>query len=228
MISVIIPVYREEHHIRSFLADLQQRPDPPSEILVIDGDAKQRTLTAIDNAEIRRIPSLPGRGRQMNLGALHAHGDILLFLHADTALPPNAILRMGLAMRDRDIAGGAFSLRFASSRPSLRTIATLANLRSALTRVPYGDQGIFLRKDIFQRLGGFKEIPIMEDLEFMARLRRSGYRIRILPEAVRTSARRHHTEGVVLCTLRNLCLRLLFHLGVSAWRLHRFYRPNTE
>ncbi|MDP3428199.1 MAG: hypothetical protein Q8S17_12585, partial [Humidesulfovibrio sp.] len=105
----------------------------------------------------------------------------------------------------------------------LRCIAWAANLRSKATRAPYGDQGIFLRRDCFEALGGFADIPLMEDLEFMTRLRRSGRGIRLLSACAATSARRWEREGLLRCTLRNLLLRALYHLGVGPQHLARFY-----
>jgi predicted glycosyltransferase involved in capsule biosynthesis len=120
--------------------------------------------------------------------------------------------------------GGAFSLGIDDDRIFLKLIEWFANLRSRLTRVPYGDQSIFIRKHCFDRVGGFMEIPIMEDLELMTRIRKQGRRIHILKQKSVTSSRRWNKEGIAACTLRNWLIRLLYHLGVPADRLAAFYK----
>ncbi|MBU1039468.1 MAG: TIGR04283 family arsenosugar biosynthesis glycosyltransferase [Proteobacteria bacterium] len=241
-LSVIVPVYREQARIAALLSHLADIPAPGGpafgapvfgvEILVVDGDPERRTLAALPEgaatAGIRGLASDQGRARQMNAGAAAARGDALLFLHADTRLPLDAFARIEHALADEDISGGAFALRITPEDggqpgPGLRFIAWAANLRSRFTRAPYGDQGIFLRRECFEVLGGFADIPLMEDLEFMTRLRRSGRRIRLLSACAATSARRWEREGLLRCTLRNLLLRAFYHLGVRPQQLARFY-----
>lgn len=223
-ISVVIPVFREEG-INRLLDDLERREDRGDlEILVVDGDPDHGTLATISSPQVRLLSSAPGRGIQQNLGARTASGDVLLFLHADTQLPPHAFSLIRLTLSDPALAGGAFSLSYSPPHPALTLLAMAANLRSRLTGVPYGDQAIFLRRDIFRSMGGFLPVPIMEDLELMTRLRRAKRSIRILPVPIRTSSRRHLREGVVFCTLRNLLIRLLYHAGASPETLSRLYR----
>jgi rSAM/selenodomain-associated transferase 2 len=223
-VSVVIPVYREAG-IAALLDDLLARPDASgTEIIVVDGAPGADTLARITDPRVARLTSPPGRGPQQNAGARAARGDILLFLHADTTLPPDAFTLVRQALAAPSLAGGAFSLRYAEATPGLRFVAAAANLRSGLTRAPYGDQAIFVRRAVFEDLGGFRDWPLMEDLEFMTRLRRAGLRIRILAMPVRTSGRRQLREGLVRCTLRNLVLRLLYHLGVRADVLAALYR----
>ncbi|NCD24007.1 MAG: glycosyltransferase [Deltaproteobacteria bacterium] len=226
MISVIIPVYHEAARINHLLASLPPRRD--MEVLVVDGAPERDTLEALEFPHVHRVASSPGRGTQLNQGAARATGDIFLFLHADTRLPPRALDLIQRALRDPRISGGAFGLRYNSSRPGSSLIACLANIRTAWTRVPYGDQAIFMRAKVFRSLGGFADIPIMEDLELMTRLRRSGHGIQILPSSVLTSPRRHDLEGLARCTARNLALRLLYHLGLSPHRLASIYRPHRD
>lgn len=228
-ISVVIPVFREEA-IAALLVDLLARPDAGAlEIIVVDGAPGRDTLARIPaqlaaDPRLSLLASPPGRGVQQNAGAESARGDILLFLHADTRLPDNAFSLVLQCLADPALSGGAFSLGYAEASPGLAFIAAAANARSNFTRVPYGDQAIFVRREVFQRLGGFRPLPLMEDLEFMTRLRRRGHAIRILAFPVRTSGRRQLREGLVRCTLRNLFLRLLYHLGVPAGRLAGLYR----
>jgi len=127
-----------------------------------------------------------------------------------------------------DLVGGAFDLSIASSRWTLRTIAQVASVRSRLTRLPYGDQAIFMRRSAFVALGGYPEIPIMEDVALMRSIRRRGWRIRILPDRVLTSARRWEREGVWRCTLRNWTMLLAYFAGVSPWTLLTWYSPERS
>lgn len=227
-ISVVIPVYREDA-ITTLIHDLLSRPDlGRTEILVVDGAPGHDTLQRITRPDIIGLTSQPGRAIQQNAGAAAATGEILLFLHADTRLPRNAFDLIRHVMRDSSLSGGAFRLDYASTSYGLRLIARAANLRTALTRVPYGDQAIFLRRSVFTDLGGFASIPIMEDLDLMTRLRRSGRSITLLHAPIRTSARRHEREGLLLCTLRNLTLRLLYHCGVAPENLTRLYRRHGD
>jgi len=223
-ISVIIPVYREAG-INDLLDDLLARQGTDNvEIIVIDGAPDHDTLTRVTDPRITTLASPSGRGEQQNRGAEIASGDILLFLHADTLLPDRAFTLIRQAVANPDVAGGAFSLSYTPASPRLSFIAAAANLRSRRTRVPYGDQAIFVRRSVFRDLGGFAPLPIMEDLEFMTRLRRHGHTIRILAMPVRTSARRHLREGILRCTLRNLFLRLLYHCGAPPSFLAGLYR----
>lgn len=225
-ISVIVPVFQEDKTIHAFLKIVQAVfPAPAHEIIVVDGSPAGDTLAAVSLPQIKTIHSGKGRGRQMNQGAAMAKGEILLFLHADTLLPKNAPqLITDLLSKDPDLVGGAFSLGIDDDCVLLKIIEYSANLRSRLTRVPYGDQSIFIRKDCFDRVGGFMEIPIMEDLELMTRIRKQGSPIHILKQKSVTSSRRWNKEGIAICTLRNWLIRLLYHLGVSADRLAVWYQ----
>jgi rSAM/selenodomain-associated transferase 2 len=227
-LSVIIPVFREERGITALVDHLTSRAlRAKAQILVVDGDPERRTLAVLDGRDVVRVGSDVGRARQMNAGAAQAHGDVLLFLHADTHLPTGTDTLIFQALADPKSAGGAFRLAIDSPRPALRLIAAAANLRTRLTRVPYGDQAIFLRRAAFEKLGGYADIPLMEDLELMRRVRRNGWSVVLIREAAFTSARRWEQEGVWRCTLRNWSLRLLYHSGVSPGRLRRFY-PTAE
>ncbi len=160
----------------------------------------------------------------MNCGAAKSSGDILIFLHADTCLPGNALKKIATLMEDKIIIGGAFDLGIDSERFAFRVIEKMACWRSRLTRIPYGDQAIFIRRDYFQSLGGFKDIPIMEDVELMRKIKHRRGKINILKDKVKTSPRRWETEGVVFCTLRNWFLITLYLLGAKPETLAKFYR----
>ncbi len=226
VISVIVPVYREGESINglvgSLLGDLRQG----DEILVVDGAPGLDTLQTMRFHLPVRLASPPGRAVQMNVGAEHARGDILIFVHADTLLPDGWRDMVVQTFSDARIVAGAFDLTIESQAPWFRVIEKTANLRTRFTRVPYGDQALFFRTDYFRSLGGFPEIAIMEDVAIMTEIRRRKDRIVLLDAQVRTSARRWHKEGVIRGTLRNWGLRILYHLGVDPGVLVRFYRKN--
>jgi len=225
--SIIIPVLNEAAGIGGAVARIRAlRGGSAAEIVVVDGDPDGSTLRALPDPGVRRLLSAKGRGRQLNRGAREALGEVLIFLHADTALPSDALERIGELLGDPALAGGAFDLAIDSPRPVFRLIEKVACLRSRLTRIPYGDQAIFLRRDRFRALGGFRELPIMEDVDIMRRLKRAGGRIGILAGCAVTSARRWEAEGPLYTTLRNWSLVTLFLLGVDAARLARWYRPH--
>lgn len=222
---MIIPVYCESAVINKTITIVRlRRGGETAEIIVVDGQAEGETVAAIRDNAVRKLRSEKGRGGQLNRGAAIAAGDVLLFLHADTVLPPAAFERIAEAMRDEGCVGGAFNLRIDSRRAGFRVIETVASLRSRLTRIPYGDQAIFIRASYFRTLGGFREIPIMEDVDLMRRIKRKGGRIVIFREPVITSARRWEKEGLVFGTIRNWFLMTLYLCGVSPERLARFYR----
>jgi rSAM/selenodomain-associated transferase 2 len=227
--SIIIPVLHENTVIRETIGRIGSLArGREAEIIIVDGDPAGGTLRTIPDGSVRKLLSKPGRGAQLDRGAGAASGEILIFLHADTKLPPDALIRIGDALRDGTLAGGAFELAIDSPRPVFRLIERAASIRTRLTRIPYGDQAIFLRRSRYRSLGGFRDLPIMEDVDLMRRLKQAGERIAILPERAVTSARRWEREGVVTATLRNWLLVTLFLCGVDAGRLVRWYRPPPE
>lgn len=224
-ISLIIPVFREQAVINETIEAVRRLPGgAAAEVIVVDGEPGGETLAAIRDDSVRKVLSAKGRGMQLNRGATVASGDVLLFLHADTVLPPAAFEMIAGALRDEGCVGGAFDLHIDSPGAGFRAIETVANHRSRLTRIPYGDQAIFLRASCFRSIGGFREIPIMEDVDLMRRIKRKGGRIFIFREPVTTSARRWEKEGLVFGTLRNWTLMALYLCGVKPERLTRFYR----
>jgi len=221
MISVIIPTLNEELTLEKSLISAANSKDV--EIIVSDGGSDDDTLTIAELLAHKTLSSPAGRGAQMNKGAAEASGDILLFLHADSILPKGWDDLVRETLDDTRIAGGAFS--FALPRRSLpfSFISFMANFRSRFFKLPYGDQAIFLRREIFEKLGGFREIPIMEDLELVKGIGRCGT-VKILNLSVITSSRRWDKEGWIKTMLRNQLLLFLYHLGVSPERLYRFYQ----
>ncbi len=224
--SIIIPVLQEQSGINRVISNLmQQRAIDRAEIIMVDGDPMGGTLKAVNTSAITKLISPPGRGVQMNAGASRANGQVLLFLHADTQLPDNALLSIEQALANPGIVGGAFELGIASKRLFLKYIACRANMRTRTNRIPYGDQAIFLRKSLFDAMGGYRPLPIMEDLDLMRRIKKGKHKIKILPDRVQTSARRWEAEGALFTTLRNQLLVLLYYLRVSPHKLARLYRP---
>jgi len=224
-LSIIIPVLNEAYTINNALMHLQNMAGGlKSEVIIVDGDPEGSTLAAVTCAAAIKIRSARGRGRQMHQGARLASGDILLFLHADVILQRDARQRIFDACRPKDIAGGGFSLRIDSGKRVFRLIEWAVALRSRLTKIPYGDQAIFIKKTIYDKIGGFSDIPLMEDVDLMRRLKKTGAKISILPDIALASPRRWEKEGVLYCTLRNWLLITLYLSGVAPRRLVKFYR----
>jgi len=223
--SFIIPVWNEEAIISRTIEHVRDlRASGGAEIIVVDGDPAGRTIKVARHMGVKTAISEKGRGIQMNLGASLAEGEILIFLHADTLLPPDALELIETAMADGSCIAGAFDLAIDSERPAFRLIEKAASFRSRMTRIPYGDQTIFIRKRDFRDLGGFRDIPIMEDVEIMRRIKKRMGKICIIERAVMTSPRRWEKEGIVYTTLRNWLLIALYFCGVKPEKLIRFYR----
>jgi rSAM/selenodomain-associated transferase 2 len=223
-ISIIIPVYREAGRINSLLASLRRVDENGlAETIVVEGAPDGDTAAVVDPSAARVIRSDKGRARQMNAGAAAAAGDILLFLHADTTISSGALDDIAHTIDGLGVDAGAFGLEFDSPRAVFKFFGWVATLRSRWSRVPFGDQGIFVRRDLFERLGGYRDIPLMEDVELMTRIKHGGHKVRLLDSRAVSSTRRWEQEGVVYCTARNCILLSLFQLGVSPAALKRYY-----
>jgi rSAM/selenodomain-associated transferase 2/rSAM/selenodomain-associated transferase 1 len=221
LLSIIIPTLNEETHIEACLASTEG----PSlvERIVVDGGSRDRTVEIARSCEARVISSPRGRGRQMNAGARIASGNLLLFLHADTRLPPGYAETVRAVLSLPGIAAGAFEFRLDATSPSLRFIERVANWRSRLLQLPYGDQVFFLRSSRFHAAGGFPETTIMEDYEFIMGLKKFG-RIYTAPYPATTSARRWEKLGVWRATLLNEAVVVAYYLGISPSGLLRLAR----
>lgn len=171
---------------------------------------------------IRLLASPRGRARQMNAGARAAGGDVLLFLHADTRLPDGALAAALDALGDPGIVAGRFDVGFDNTRPVFRMIAWFMNCRSRWSGISTGDQAIFVRRDVFEALGGYPDMPLMEDVELCRRLKRRG-RLAALRPSVTTAARKWEREGALRTILLMWALRFLYMVGVPPARLHRWY-----
>lgn len=220
-ISIIIPTLNEAENIKEAIATTQ--PNTNIEVIVIDGGSQDDTVAIAQSLGVKVISSSPGRAAQMNTGAVAATEEILLFLHADTCLPTGFNDMVRTALQQPGTVAGAFKLRIDASLFSLRWVEWGINVRSHFYQMPYGDQAIFLTKAVFQQIGGFPELPIMEDFELMRRLKRIG-RIVIIPTPVVTSARRWLQKGVFKTTLLNQIVIIAYLLGVSPERIRRWYR----
>lgn len=220
-LSVIIPALDEEAHIGATLGSVG-RGDSGLEVIVVDGGSSDRTV-AISRAAGARVMTAPaGRAKQLNAGAGVAEGDILLFLHADTRLPPGYRGLVEQTVAVNTVTAGAFRLAVDSDRKSVTIITWAANLRARVLQFPYGDQAIFMKAATFNRLGGFADIPVMEDFELVRRLRRLGA-LRLVREPVVTSARRWRKKGVLRTTLINQLMVAGFLLGIPCQLLAKLY-----
>jgi len=220
-ISVIIPTLNEAVNISKLLPDLLGIP--ALEIIVADGGSTDETVHIAESLGARTIRVHPGKALQMNNGAKVAHGENLLFLHADTRLVPGFAEKITEALNLPGVAAGAFRLKIAGNGCGFRIIELLANMRSRLLQLPYGDQAIFVRTAVFSEVGGFPEIPVMEDFELIKRLKRKG-RIRILPLPAATSPRRWKKLGLLRTTLINQVIIIGYLLGIRPQKLADWYR----
>jgi rSAM/selenodomain-associated transferase 2 len=220
MVSVIIPALNEARTIEFSLSNLLLQAGN-FEVIVADGGSSDGTLEILNRfPQVKKVTSAKGRGHQMNEGAKIASGDIFLFLHADTRLPGDAFRMIREALSDSSASGGSFCLRFDHSHRFLWALSKLSRLNYPFAT--YGDQGLFLRSHTFRKIGGFNEIPIMEDLEIQKRLRGLGKFIKIKKPVV-TSARRYLQNGILRQQILDTVLVTLYHLGVSPHILIRYY-----
>jgi rSAM/selenodomain-associated transferase 2/rSAM/selenodomain-associated transferase 1 len=220
-LSVIIPALNEEKSLPRTLDQLKDLDH--AEVIVADGGSRDRTVSLAVERGVKVVRSDPGRGGQLNAGAAQAKGDILLFLHADTQLPPGSGALVREAVSDPEIIGGAFSLRFQPMTPLLKINQITANWRTRIFRLPFGDQALFVRASVFRQMGGFADIPLMEDVDFVRRLRKCG-KLAVIPEPVTTSSRLYIRQGVLRRTFKNKLIFFGYVLGISPERLARMYR----
>ena len=217
-ISVVIPTLNEESHIeKTLLSVIKQEGD--YELYVVDGGSTDNTVT-IAKKYACVISSKRGRAIQMNAGAKLCTGDILLFLHADTILPDNAFREIRKRVQDDTVVGGSFYIAFDADNFILRGISFITRFNFRLFH--FGDQGIFVRRNVFQKLHGYKEMPIMEDYEFYKRLGKQG-KVILIRMPVISSARRFIKKGVIRQLLINKFVVLTYWAGVDIQTIKRFY-----
>jgi rSAM/selenodomain-associated transferase 2 len=230
-ISIIIPVLNEIGPIAATIASTYSSKN--IETIVVDGGSIDGTVELVRSLAPIVLSAPKGRAAQMNAGAAAATGEILLFLHADTRLPPDfdRIIRTALETplegSENGVVAGAFALQIDSPLRSLRAIEWGVSCRSRFLQMPYGDQAIFLTAKTFHQIGGFAELPIMEDFDLIARLKNLG-KIAIVSEPVVTSPRRWLKKGVIQTTLMNQIIILGYVLGVSPDRLARWYKLSRK
>ena len=227
-LSVVIPALDEAPNLARLLPDLAHAC-PGAEVIVVDGGSRDATAAVVTGfAGVRLVEGTRGRARQMNAGAREARGDVLLFLHADTSLPAGAAAAIAQAVATPGVVGGRFDVRFDSRRRVLGVVAWFMNARSRASSICTGDQAIFVRHADFEAVGGYPDIPLMEDIELCRRLKSRG-RLAALRDRVTTSARKWEREGPLRTIGLMWVLRLLHFCGVAPARLHRwYYGPRKE
>lgn len=221
-LSIIIPVLNEAGRIAVALIALQPLRERGAEILVVDGGSTDGTAKIAAVGADNVITASGGRASQQNAGAREALGDTFLFLHSDTQLPLNADDLIADALSDRAVQWGRFDVRFDDDRAMLRVVAAMMNARSRLTGIATGDQCIFVRRDEFEAISGFPDLPLMEDIALSALLKRRSAPA-CLRNKVTTAARRWQKNGVWRTIFLMWWLRLAYLLGVSPERLARWY-----
>ncbi|MBI5109898.1 MAG: TIGR04283 family arsenosugar biosynthesis glycosyltransferase [Rhodocyclales bacterium] len=220
-LSIVVPVLNEAPRIVAQLQPLQALRRHNVEVIVVDGGSTDGSAQAAAALADRILIAPRGRARQMNAGATASGGQVLLFLHADTVLPPHAFAAVRAAI-DGGAHWGRFDVRIDARDPLLRVVERMMNWRSRLTGIATGDQAIFVRRDLFERVGGYPDLPLMEDIRFSALLKRQAAPA-CLAETVATSARRWQKHGVLHTILLMWWLRAAFFCGADPARLARQY-----
>jgi rSAM/selenodomain-associated transferase 2 len=221
-VSIIIPVLNEAEHIADTLISLASYRNQGHEVIVIDGGSNDDTVSISQQYADRVLRSDAGRAMQMNSGINEASGDALLFLHADTRLPADAVAKLIHALED-GYFWGRFNVRLSGKHFMFRIIERMMNLRSCITGIATGDQAIFVSHESIEIVGAYPRLPLMEDIVFSKRLRELG-RPACIRQQVVTSSRRWEDKGILRTMLLMWRLRLLFFLGVPADRLARQYQ----
>ena len=222
-VSIIIPALNEAACIKETLLSLQTQA-PPFEIIVVDGGSKDNTASEASKYA-RVVQSERGRAKQMNAGAAAAHGDVFLFLHADTRLPANALTLVRASMKDATKESGIFRLRFDKETPLLRFYSFCTRLKQPA--FCFGDRALFVKNDTFNAIEGFKSIPIFEDIDIARRLWARGS-FAFLPDYVTTAARRFEKKGPFRQQLLNTYLWSRYMFGADPSRLARYYKYETR
>ncbi len=218
---MIVPMLNEESAIAGTLRALRTGA-PDAECVVVDGGSADRSVEVARPLCDLLITAERGRAAQMNAGAARARGEVLAFVHADTIVPPTFARDIDAALADSRAVGGRFDLRLDDPHPLCALIGLLINVRSRITRTATGDQAIFVRRSVFEQLGGFLPIPICEDLDFARRMKCAG-RIACVRTKVVTSARRWRERGIIRTVLTMWTIRALYLVGVPPARLARLY-----
>lgn len=224
MISIIIPCLNESTDIQATLQCLQPLRARGQQVIVIDGGSTDDTLALASPLADKVLSSARGRAQQMNTGMEAADGEILWFLHADTLITPQADKLILQSLQQAHRIWGRFDVRLSGSIPFLRIVEQAMNLRSRITGIATGDQGIFVRAAALKKIGGFTEIPLMEDIDLCKRLKKTHGRPLCLPQQLITSSRRWEANGILRTILLMWRLRLHYFLGADPADLARQYR----
>ena len=231
-ISIIIPVYNEEDIINDSLRALKVHDvDNLNEVIVVDCKGNTNNAISEKNKSWNKVQLITtkakGRALQMNVGAKHASGDVLLFLHADTKLPRNALFKIVDLLRKTNCSAGAFDLSYDNPKLQYKITAWVASMRSRLTKTPYGDQAQFIYRKTFEEVFGFHPLPLFEDIDIFRRLKKQGHTVAIIREAISTSARRY--ERCWFCTItRNILITILYYVGIHPEKLARMYNKKIR
>lgn len=222
--TIVIPTLNEARTLDGMLQDLMSKTAGRWRVVLVDGGSVDQTVPIADRYPIEVVLSAAGRARQMNAGAQQAQGSLIVFLHADTRLPAgfNELMETFLAS---DQQWGRFDVRLDANEILLKLTASLINVRSRMTGIATGDQAIFLRRNLFEAIGGFEDIPLMEDIALSKSLKKFSKPF-CVESPVLTSSRRWQKKGVVNTILLMWSLRLAYWLGVSPQRLWRWYYGN--
>ncbi|MBI3124032.1 MAG: TIGR04283 family arsenosugar biosynthesis glycosyltransferase [Ignavibacteriales bacterium] len=229
MISVIIPAYNEESCIEKTLLNISQLECLDNcEIIVVDGGSADSTIS-ISKKYARVVSSPKSKAVQQNIGAKTATGDILFFVHADMTLPHNVLGIINTSLCEKGFDGGGFANEFSSHNKKIKALGRLLNLRitnkeQSDKKIFYGDNGIFVKKSVFEKLGGFKEIPIMEDYDFSIRLKKEFNVVKIDEPKIIVNSRRHINAGFIKTRIQWITIRKLYKLGVSPFLLAKWYK----
>jgi rSAM/selenodomain-associated transferase 2 len=223
-ISIIIPALNEEDSIRETLHSLEIFDH--AEIILVDGGSTDRTVSIAEDFNVKILHAPRGRGTQLEVGGNAAKGEILWFLHADTIVSPGSVRQIKLAFEDSRVAGGNFTIRFDGERFAAKFLTWLYPQLRHLGLI-YGDSAIFVRREVYQKMGGFAPFPIFEDLDFVERLKQQG-EIVTLSAVVTTSSRRFEDKSFILTFLRWTILQVLYWLGVRPDTLVKIYFPSAK
>lgn len=221
VLSVIIPAYREKDHLVNLLKHVTAEKDTEVIVAVPAGDAESAASAA--RFDVKLVEGEKGRGSQLHNGAAAAKGKYLLFCHADTILPHGWRETVIKTMEQPGVAGGGFRFSIDSPLIKYRVISAGTNIRVAVSGLVYGDQALFTSREIYERIDGFRPLPIMEDVEFVGRLRKIG-KIVIVDREIKTSARRWEKDGAFNRLLLNSVMIFLYLIGVSPERLAKFIK----
>lgn len=220
-VSIIIPVLNEEVAINALLRQLQHYRQQGHEVIVVDGGSEDKTIEIAKNLADKVLSSQAGRALQMNTGAAQVTSDSLWFLHADTEIDKNAIIKIENALKQHD--WGRFNIKLSGQNSLFRIIEKMINLRSCFSGIATGDQGIFVKLSHFNRVNGYSDLPLMEDVDLSKKLKTISPPVCVKDELV-TSSRRWEQKGILATVLLMWRLRFLFWLGVSAEKLAKQYR----